>query len=125
MNKKEIEKAKERIQKSLNDILFKTLYSQEENDEDEKTLLQYIEQLEFQLQTKEKVHEYDVNMIDEVKGESVKLYNKIDKLNKMIDEMAEQLAGIVIFDIEKDEPLILGDKEEVKQYFKEKERKDK
>ena len=125
MNKEEIEKAKERIQKSLNDILFKTLYSQEENDEDEKTLLQYIEQLEFQLQTKEKVHEYDVNMIDEVKGESVKLYNKIDKLNKMIDEMAEQLAGIVIFDIEKDEPLILGDKEEVKQYFKEKERKDK
>ena len=120
ISKEEIEKAKERIQKSLNDILFKTLYSQEENDEDEKILLQYIDQLEFQLQAKEKVHEYDVNMIDEVKGESVKLYNKIDKLNKMIDEMAEQLVGIVIFDIEKDEPLILGDKEEVKQYFEKK-----
>ena len=31
--------------------------------------------------------------------------------------MAEQLAGLAIFDIDKDEPLILGDKEEIKEYF--------
>ena len=55
------------------------------------------------------------------------LQNQLDLANakniekdKIIDLMAEQLAGLAIFDIEKDEPLILGDKEEVKQYFKEK-----
>ena len=43
-----------------------------------------------------------------------------EKKDKIIDLMAEQLAGLAIFDIEKDEPLILRDKEEIKQYFKEK-----
>lgn len=33
---------------------------------------------------------------------------------------AEQLAGLTIFDINKDELLILGNKEEIKQYFKNK-----
>lgn len=46
--------------------------------------------------------------------------NELEKKDKIIDLMSEQLAGLAIFDIEKDEPLILGDKEEVKQYFKEK-----
>ena len=31
--------------------------------------------------------------------------------------MAEQLAGLTIWDNEKEEPLILTDKDEVKQYF--------
>ena len=42
----EIEKAKKRIQNSLNDVCFATLYSQEQNNEDERILLQYIDQLE-------------------------------------------------------------------------------
>ncbi len=33
---------------------------------------------------------------------------------------AEQLAGLTIFDINKDELLILGNKEEIKQYFENK-----
>lgn len=45
----------------------------------------------------------------------------IRKKDKMIDLMAKQLAGLTIFDIDKEKPLILGDKEEVKQYFKTKE----
>ena len=45
---------------------------------------------------------------------------ELEKKDKIIDLMAEQLAGLAIFDIDKDEPLILGDKEEIKQYFKEK-----
>ena len=60
-------------------------------------------------------------------GEAKRLFKAImviadsrDRAYKIIDLMAEQLAGLAIFDIEKDEPLILGDKEEVKQYFKEK-----
>ena len=43
--------------------------------------------------------------------------SELEKKEEQIDLMAEQLAGLAIFDIEKDEPLVLGDKEEVKQYF--------
>ncbi len=50
LSKEEIAKAKERISKSLNDVLFATLYSQEENEEDEKILLAYIKQLETKLE---------------------------------------------------------------------------
>ena len=58
--------------------------------------------------------------LKEVEKENQKLKTELKKKDKIIDLMAEQLAGFAIFDIEKDEPLILGDKEEVKQHFKEK-----
>ena len=38
--------------------------------------------------------------------------------DKQIDLMAEQLAGLTIWNNKKEEPLILGDKEEVKNYYK-------
>ena len=41
------------------------------------------------------------------------------KKNKIIDLMAEQLAGLTIWNNEKEEPLILTDKEDVIKYFKE------
>lgn len=44
----------------------------------------------------------------------------LEEKNKTIDLMAEQLAGLAIFNIDKDETLILSDKEEVKQYFENK-----
>lgn len=47
----------------------------------------------------------------------------IKELKKIIDLMSEQLAGIAIFDKNIEEPIILGDKEEVKKYYKEKIRK--
>ena len=37
--------------------------------------------------------------------------------DRMIDLMAQQLAGIAIWDIKKDEPLILMSKEEVIKYY--------
>lgn len=37
---------------------------------------------------------------------------------KVIDLFAEQLSGLAIFDNDIEEPLILGDKEEVKEYFR-------
>ena len=46
LSEEEIERAKKRISKSLNDVLYSTLYSQDENEEDERILLQYIKQLE-------------------------------------------------------------------------------
>ena len=58
--------------------------------------------------------------IMKIADERDELKKKAEEQNKIIDLMAEQLAGLAIFDIDKDEPLILGDKEEVKQYFKEK-----
>ena len=39
--------------------------------------------------------------------------------DRMINKMAEQLAGIAIWDNKKDEPLILMSKEEVIKYFEE------
>ncbi len=42
LSKEEIEEAKERISKGIEDVCFSTLYSQEENEADEKILLQYI-----------------------------------------------------------------------------------
>ena len=59
--------------------------------------------------------------------ENFRLKNQLDLVDakniekdKIIDLMAEQLGGLAIFDIDKNETLILGDKEEVKQYFKDK-----
>ena len=51
------------------------------------------------------------------KKEFARLNKQLKKKDTVIDLMAEQLAGLAIFDIAKEEPLILGDKEEVKQYF--------
>lgn len=39
------------------------------------------------------------------------------KTDKQIDLMSEQLAGLTIWNSKKEEPLILTDKEDVKQYF--------
>lgn len=50
--------------------------------------------------------------------------SELKKKEAIINEMAEQLAGLAIFDIEKDEPLVLGDKEEVKEYFTKKSEKE-
>ena len=45
---------------------------------------------------------------------------ELEKKDKIIDLMSEQLAGLTIWDTEKDEPLILGDKEAVINYFENK-----
>lgn len=43
----------------------------------------------------------------------------IREKEKIINKMAEQLAGLAVFDSYKDETIILGAKEEVIQYYKE------
>ena len=65
--------------------------------------------------------EYRLPFLMDIEKQAIEtVLSELEKKDKIIDLMAEQLAGLAIFDIEKDEPLILGDKEEVKQYFKEK-----
>lgn len=46
--------------------------------------------------------------------------DKIKKLQKINDLMAEQLAGLAIFDNDIENALILGNKEEVKKYYERK-----
>lgn len=73
-------------------------------------------------------HNYleDVNYLRE-DNDYVKFNQALENLlkaykqdEKMIDLMAEQLTGLTIFDNDIEEPLILGDKEEVKEYFRKK-----
>ena len=92
LSKEKIEKAKERIQNSLNDVWFGILYSQEEKDEDEKILLQYIDQLE----------------------------QENNKLNKMIDEMVKQLTTLAVWDNQNERVVILETRQDIKQYFEKK-----
>mgnify|MGYP007092552433 CR=1 FL=1 len=54
------------------------------------------------------------------KEEFSRLNKQLQNKDKIIDLMSEQLAGLAIFNIDKDEPLILGDKDNVKQYFENK-----
>ena len=46
--------------------------------------------------------------------------NMLKEKDKIIDLMAEQLAGLTIWDNDKEEPLILADKEDVIKYFERK-----
>lgn len=54
------------------------------------------------------------------KKEFSRLNKQLQNKDKIIDLMSEQLAGLAIFNIDKDETLLLNDKEEVKQYFENK-----
>ena len=58
--------------------------------------------------------------IMKIADERDKLREELDLKDKIINLMSEQFAGLAIFDIDKDSPLILYDKEEVKQYFENK-----
>lgn len=94
LSKEEIEKAKKEV-KPLSIGDFVTWFTTDgiiKKGIAIKTLLQYINQLE----------------------------QENSKKDKIIDEMAEQLSGLTILDIKKDEYIVLGDKEEVKKYFEKK-----
>jgi hypothetical protein len=68
-----------------------------------------------------KYKDYEVTAtLDQIDLESlVIVLNLLDKQKKIINLMAEQLAGIAIWDNKKEEPLILVDKEEVIEHYKE------
>ena len=83
-----------------------------------------IETVLSMLEEKDKIIQFkeDINntALDRHKNTKKSLKGIIKKQNRIIDLMSEQLAGLTIFDVDKDEPLILGDKDDVKQYFEEK-----
>lgn len=57
-----------------------------------------IEKLKRENEALKQTHEYDVNMIDEVKGICVKLQQKIDKVQKKINSMFNEGDGNKIID---------------------------
>ena len=84
---------------------------------------QAIERLKIKLDNDKKYLE-QCNPFSDLVNE-VRLDNKsieivlsmLEEKNKQIDLMSEQLTGLAIFNIDKEETLILSDKEEVKQYY--------
>ena len=63
-------------------------------------------------------NDYSIDNLDKEAIETV--LSMLKEKDRQIDLMAEQLAGLTIWDNEKEEPLILTDKKEVKQYFERK-----
>ena len=130
LSEEEIEKAKENLT-----FFNEGDYITREMDRSADVIEEYVSRLESKVKAKEMEHEYDVNMIDEVKGEAVKLYEKIrqleqenktlthtkksykgmlNKQNKMIDEMINFILKI------SNRELSELNREKVKQYFEEK-----
>ncbi len=118
LDKEKIEKAKEMLSNPKKEDLIEIIRIFKRNgienycitkNETIKTLLQYIQELEISNIELDKEN----NRLEKIEFER-------DIANKIIDKMAEQLAGIAIWNNEKEEPLILMDKEEVKQYYEKK-----
>ena len=70
---------------------------------------------------KEELADYFLAQINEVPtfvvDDDIDYYDEYHKLLRVTDKMAEQLAGLAIWDKNKEEPLILTNVAEVKEYF--------
>ena len=78
--------------------------------EDLDTVLSLIKQLE----SEKEIH---VGLEHQYKKEYLDMLDLTKKYKRQIDLMAEQLAGLTIWNSKKEEALILIDKEDVKKYF--------
>lgn len=100
LSKEEIAKAKERISKSLNDVLFSTLYSQEENEEDERILLAYIEQLETENHSLKIISKAEIEQREQLESKEQKLIDKLEedirKSNEIINDQEYKYIDEVI-----------------------------
>ena len=83
MNKEEVEKAKENITEHLNNVW--SLYSQEENERDERILIEYIQYLEQKESILDKV-------TDKLK-EDIKEFDKLRKSHEMYSPSEERLSS--------------------------------
>ena len=78
---KEIETAKEDLSfMNEGDYITKNMANSARVLED------YIQQLEFNIKASKKEHKHDIAMIDEVKGEAVRLYRVLDKVTDKLKE---------------------------------------
>ncbi len=105
MNKEEIEQAKEYLkQQEKQDAEdtkedLRTLYKILKNEHREGTLtiergLKYISKLELEVASYKIIHEHDVNMIDEVKGNALKWSKERDNLKAILDKLTDKLNEV-------------------------------
>ena len=65
------------------------------NISDVETILSLIKEQDFRIKSLEQVHEYDMKMIDDVKGTAVELYKRIEGKDEIIDMLAEELESYI------------------------------
>lgn len=108
LSKEKIARAKERVSKSLNDVWFTALYSQEENEEDERILLAYIKQLEMKLENvfwegyiqkqKEAVEICKIckykNKVEQLETNNKKLIDKLEEDKKKWQEFHNRVPEV-------------------------------
>ena len=59
---------------------------------DLKNILSVLKQQELEISSLKQTHNYDVEMIDEVKGKAVELYNRIKEQEKLINTLVDYIA---------------------------------
>lgn len=64
------------------------------NERDE--LRKAIRKQDLEISSLKQIHDYDIKMIDDVKGKAIELYNRIDEKDKIIDLMAEEISQSII-----------------------------
>ena len=108
--------------KNLRKILFTTMQANEcgLSNNDFKTEIKTYTDILGLIEKQQAEIEQSNKVIDKRNEEKLELASRCLKKDKIIDEMAIQLAGLVIWNDTKQEPLILGNVEEVKEYFKKK-----
>lgn len=65
------------------------------NIADVETILNLTKEQDFRIKSLEQVHEYDMQMIDDVKGKAVELYNQIEYKDEIIKLMAMELENYI------------------------------
>lgn len=131
MNEEEAKKIIDNMsEQELNDFIFFALQEVEKENQKLKTEIEnkdkeisklknnnkdLLRKLRKRVKQVKKLQKYSL-----YKKEFSRLNKQLQNKDKIIDLMSEQLVGLAIFNIDKDETLILSDKEEVKQYYENK-----
>lgn len=59
-------------------------------------LRETVERQNLEIMAQKQVHDYDVKMIDDVKGNAVKLYKELEERDQIINAMVEYIANLDI-----------------------------
>lgn len=109
---KEQEQAIKRLAKAQNDILYATLYSQEEQDKDIQTVLNLIQQLQEEKKQKDSLYERTMNGLRQVESELAEkekiIENAINEVENLRQYFSEdlQVEFISILEILKNKKVI-------------------
>ena len=100
MNEKEAQKVLDELQGVRTEMLngeAKRLFEAIMKIADERdSLREAAERQKLEIISQKQVHDYDVKMIDDVKGNAVKLYKELEKRDQIINAMVEYIANLDI-----------------------------